>query len=364
MSKDRFSERLADVGEFGLLERILLPLAMSADPLTQVGDDCAFVDAGNETLVVTADVGPRPLVRSLAAYHDDWEASGWLAVVATASDVASSGALPLFLTNCVDAPADLEVDILQRFMRGYFNAMKTFGFRNGGGDLRHGPDLASRVFGVGTLSGVRRIGRTGACPGDRLVVVGPAGSFMSRYLLADEAERLGSIVSVDDRLRFPRPQIEAMRLLAEHNLVLAASDTSDGLLGAIENIGRASKCGFTLELHDALVAPEVVSASALPRVASVWNLFFAWGDWSVAVIVDSTRNADFESTCQQNKLDWRPLGWVTSETGTMTAVLEGCLYDITPVRNENFVERGFNKGLQAHLDYILSTPILRQRSAT
>ncbi len=366
MSTVSAKRRLVDVGEFGLLEKIVLPLAMSADGLTQVGDDCAFIEAGNETLAVTADVGPRPLVRSLAAYRDDWEASGWLAVVATASDIASAGAKPLFLTNCIDAPADLEADILERFMRGYFHAMAEFGFRNGGGDLRHGPELAARVFGVGTLGGVRRIGRAGARPGDRLAVVGPAGSFMSRYLLAAEEERASAGSSVpspkDDRLRFPKPQIEAMRLLAEHDLVLAASDTSDGLLGAIENIGRASRCGFDLDLHNDLLGQEVRSAAALPRVASVWNLFFTWGDWSVAVIVDRERAAEFERICSQHSLDWRPLGWVTAEPGAMDAVLDGCEYAVTSVRNENFVDRGFNAGLQGHLDYILSTNILVQRS--
>lgn len=354
--------RLADIGEFGLIERVVLPLAKRADDLTQVGDDCTFIEAGNETLVVTADVGPRPLIRSLAAHRDDWEASGWLAVVATASDVASAGAKPLMLTNCVDAPANLEVAVLERFMWGYFKALNAFGFRNGGGDLRQGPELAARVFGVGTLGGVRRIGRSGARPGDRLVVVGPAGSFMSRYLLAAEAERGGSAFPAttpdDDTLRFPRPQLQAMRILAEHDLLLAASDTSDGLLGAIGNIGRASRCGFALELHDDLLSPEVRSAAAIPRVGSPWNLFFTWGDWSVAAVVDRERVVEFERICEQHVLDWRPLGWVTADAGALNAVLNHRDYSVTPIRNENFLDRGFNSGLQGHLDYVLSTPVL------
>lgn len=359
--------RLADLGEFALIKRVVLPLAQAADGLTQVGDDCAFVEAGNETLVVTADVGPRPLIRSLEAYREDWEASGWLAVVATASDIASAGAKPLLLTNCVDAPADLAVDVLEQFMRGYFRALEEFGFRNGGGDLRHGPELAARVFGVGTLGGLRRIGRAGARPGDRLVVIGPAGSFMSRYLLAAEAERdpdaVAAISPIDEYLRFPRPQIESMRLLAEHDLITAASDTSDGLLGAIENIGRASRCGFALELTDDLLAAELRSAAALGRVSSAWNLFFTWGDWSVAAVIDGERTLEFERVCDRHSLDWRPLAWVTREAGAIDAVLDSERYEVTWLRNENFVDRGFNAGLQGHLDYILSTPILTRKPA-
>jgi thiamine-monophosphate kinase len=160
---------------------VVLPLARAADKLTQVGDDCTFIETGGDILAVTADVGPRPLIRSLAAHRDDWEASGWLAVVATASDVATAGAKPLLLANCTDAPANLGVDVLTQFMRGYFAAMVEFGFRNGGGDIRQGPVLAARVFGAGTLVGARRVGRGGARAGDRLVVIGPPGSFMAHW---------------------------------------------------------------------------------------------------------------------------------------------------------------------------------------
>ena len=354
---------LAELGEFRVLEEVVLPLARSADVLTHVGDDCAFVEAGGDILAVTADVGPRPLIRSLTQHRDDWEAAGWLAVVATASDVASAGAKPLLLTNCVDAPADLTVDVLARFMSGYFRAMAEFGFRNGGGDLRQGPVLAARVFGVGLLGGIRRIGRSGARPGDRLVVIGPAGSFMAHYLLAAArdsqtgATKRPPIEAAPDALRFPRPQIRAMRLLAERDLVRAASDTSDGLLGAIENIARGSVCGFALELEDALLPKEVREAAVSPAVASPWNLFFAWGDWSVAAIVDGTRIADFEQCCGKNGIDWRPLGWVVPRPGALTATLAGRKLAVRPIRNENFLTRGFNAGLEGHLDYILKMPI-------
>lgn len=147
-------------------------------------------------------------------------------------------------------------------------------------------------------------------------------------------------------------------------MILAASDTSDGLLGAIENIGRLSRCGFVLELGAELLAEEVRHAAVLPRVASAWNLFFTWGDWSVAVVFDGARAAEFERICDRNGLDWRPLGTVVADVGRIDAVLDGRDYVVTPVRNENFVDRGFNAGLQGHLDYILSTQILERRTQT
>jgi thiamine-monophosphate kinase len=141
----------------------------------------------------------------------------------------------------------------------------------------------------------------------------------------------------------------------------AASDTSDGLLGAIDNIARGSGCGFALELDDALLADEVREAAASPAVASPWNLFFAWGDWSVAAVVGEDSIEAFEH-CREERIDWRPLGWAVPEPGALTASLHGQRHAVTLVRNENFPVRSFNAGIEEHLDYVLKTPLLTSRS--
>lgn len=354
---------LAEVGELRLLEEVVLPMARMFDQATGVGDDCAFIQVGDHMLAVTGDVGPRPVIQNLAAHRADWEAAGWLAVVATASDIASAAAKPLFLTNCIDAPPNLRVGELTSFMQGYFRALTTFGFRNGGGDLRHGPNLLARVFGVGLVEHGGRIGRDGAAPGDHLVVIGPAGLFMAHFLLAMKAEETASReLTPEDSpqlLRFPRPQLEAMQILVRHGLIVAASDTSDGLIGAVDNIARASRCGFHLKLKERLLAPEVRVAGEQCEVASPWNIFFAWGDWSIAAVVPRGRLADFEAVCQSHKFEWHALGEATVGD-RLTAQKQDTdeRFDFAIIRNENFVSRGFNAGISGHLDYILRTPLL------
>lgn len=356
-------ETLQDLGELRLVDEIIMPLARAYDTTTRAGDDCAYVSVGGLTFAATADVGPRPLIQSLSAYREDWEAAGWLAVVATASDIATAGALPLLLTNCIDAPPDLPVSVLREFMTGYFRAMKEFGFKNGGGDLRQGPSLYARVFGVGTVEHETRLGRSGATPGDRLVVIGPAGEFMSEFVLARAREQSGrseNVEPIPQRLRFPRPQIEEMRHLATAQVVSAASDTSDGLLGAIDNISRSSKCGFHLELEEGLLTDPIRSACKMTSVASAWNLFFAWGDWSVAAIVPDARFEAFEKLCRSSEIEWRLLGRATAEPGCVTASVDGGpVREVSVIRNENYLPRGFNAGISGHLDYILATPLFQ-----
>ena len=96
--------RLRDYGELRLLQEVILPIAREFDADTAAGDDCAIIGVDGSALAVTTDFGPRPLVCSLRGYEHDFEAWGWLAVVVSASDVAASGARPVCMTNCLEAP--------------------------------------------------------------------------------------------------------------------------------------------------------------------------------------------------------------------------------------------------------------------
>jgi thiamine-monophosphate kinase len=240
------SRTLQDVGEFWLIDRIIMPLAQRCDKQTETGNDCALIPVSECLLAITADVGPKPLLNRLKGFENDLEAWGWLSVVASASDIATSGARPFFLTNCIDAPTDLPIDKLERFLLGYFDACSEFGFKNGGGDLRQGPELAMRVFATGICSKSHMIGRN-ATIGNILYVIGPTGRLMSHFLIADSILENNEKIpqELENVLRFPRPQLKAMKILADQGLVVAASDTSDGLLGAIENISRKSVATFT-----------------------------------------------------------------------------------------------------------------------
>jgi thiamine-monophosphate kinase len=356
---------LAHLGELRLIEEIILPLARKCDVRTVAGDDCAYLPTNGMTLAVTADVGPKPLLLSLPGYENDLEAAGWLAVVATASDVATAGARPFFLTNCIDAPPDLPVADFETYLRGYFNACAEFGFFNGGGDVRHGPVLSIRVFGAGKCEHPYKIGRRGARLGDKLVLIGPPGVFMATYLLAAKGHR-GAVS--DGRLtpeaasilRYPRPQLREIAELAKHGVFSAASDTSDGLIGAIDNLSRGSNCSFQLVLNDELL-PESVSTAASEQEINPWNIFVAWGDWSVVATVPDEKFTLFTSLCADHRISWMPLGMASGKEKKITARLnEGPEQDVTVLRNENFVSRGFNAGLKGHLDYMLTTPLFNE----
>jgi thiamine-monophosphate kinase len=351
---------LADLGELRLIDEVILPLAKEFGLGNIDGDDCAYLETRDSLIAVTADVGPRPLLHALPGYEDDQEAAGWLAVVATASDVATAGATPFFLTNCVDAPPTLPVETLRAYLRGYFRACAELGFANGGGDVRHGPGISMRVFGAGQVAHGRRIGRGGAKPDDHLVLIGPAGMFMATYLLAESGDEEvvsnGRLLPEAERiLRFPTPRLREMESLCRRRLIVAASDTSDGLLGAIDNICRASGCGFELRI-DSTQLPRCVARAARLRGIDPWNIFFAWGDWSVAAVIRHGDMEAFRAACGEEAISWTLLGKANSDSGQLRAAVdEGPRQLLAVIRNENFISRGFNAGLGGHLRYLLET---------
>lgn len=352
---------LSDLGEFGVLNEVLFPLAHAADRVTQTGDDCAYIDFGEKLLAVSADMGPRPLLDHIPGRQTDFEAGGWLAAVATISDLATAGAEPLFMTSCVDAPPDLSVQDFKEFMSGYFRACSCFGFRNGGGDIRQGATLAARVFGVGVVERSAKIGRRGGEPGDALVVIGPTGRVMSTYLRALAGDpiivRAGNLTSEAEQiLRFPEPRLFDMRRLGSAGLIEAASDTSDGLLGAIQNIVTHSGFGFELRLTQSMLPDYALRAMQSRCLHSPWNLFFCWGDWSVAAVVSSKKLERFLEFCTRESIENLVLGVLTKES-TRRAVLDSGCYNVNVVRNENFVCDSYNAGVETHICHMLQTPL-------
>ena len=176
------SETLGEVGEFQLLSEVVFGQAAKHGVAEDLGDDCGFLNIGSATIAASADAGPKPLVQQLPGHENDFEAAGWHALVATASDIASAGARPLFVLNTVEAPVDLAVSALESYMNGFFAACAAFGFRALGGDLRQGSELGISVFGVGEVEHRSRIGRRGAEVGDHIVVLGEQGAFISAFL--------------------------------------------------------------------------------------------------------------------------------------------------------------------------------------
>jgi len=239
-----------------LLQRLVYPhLGRRPDVLlhAHLGEDCAAVDFGEWTAVLTTD----PVTG--AARH-----LGRYAVHVACNDLATTGAEPvaLLLTLLLregSSPADLEV-----VMREAGAAAAELGVEIAGGHTEVTPGIDHTIAVVTALGRARRgtvISAAGARPGDTVVLTKSAGVEGTAILATDLGDRL--------RLRLDDAVIERARaFLGRISVVpegLAAARagasamhdvTEGGVLGGAWELAEASGIGIEVRAEAVPVAPE------------------------------------------------------------------------------------------------------------
>ena len=345
---------LSDIGEFSLLEQVVLPTVGNSKGVTSLGDDCAFIKlpSGQHELVVTTDVAPQPLSWHLGyrSYHT-W---GWYAVMINVSDLAAAGASPLAITTSIEAPSDMLVSDFKEFFEGIADASQEHSIANAGGNIRARSAFACHGTAIGTISSGARLRRNGAQPGDIIVSVGQCGRFASAYLRAKQSGF--DNLSIDEQAILIRPvaRIREMQLLHSRGLVTAASDNSDGVLGAIWNISEGSKCTIEIDMLPETLPDDVIKAAS-EFGYDPWNLMFFWGDWQIIAAIASNKAHDFWSVVKEFNIPVQRLGRCSKGSPQILGVRGEHKQRLKLLRNENFVHTSFNLDLDTHIEFMLSS---------
>ncbi|HQS30517.1 thiamine-phosphate kinase [Polaromonas sp.] len=245
------------MGEFDLITRYFTrPAARAA---LGVGDDCALLQPRPGTqLAISSDM----LVEGRHFFADvDPFTLGHKALAVNLSDLAACGAKPLAFTLALALPT-IDEPWLAGFSRGLFALADLHGCELVGGDTTRGPlNICITVFGEVPVAGGKSqaLLRSGAQPGDDLYVSGTLGDAR----LALEALRgqvaLPASVFAQARARLEQPSPRVALGLALRGVASAAIDISDGLLGDLQHMLRASGTGATL---DTSVAIDLIAARA------------------------------------------------------------------------------------------------------
>jgi thiamine-monophosphate kinase len=215
--------RLSDLGEFGLLAELeRRGLARGIE------HDAAELADG---LVVTQDA----LVEGVHFRLDrmTWRDLGFRAAAVNLSDLAASGATPEALVVTLAVPAETEVEDVLELYAGIAET----GIPVVGGDTTAASQVMVSVTALGRSERVP--GRSGAKPGDRLVVTGPLGG-------AGAAFRSGGYLR-------PPIRLDEGRLLARE--ARAMIDLSDGLAQDAGHVAGRSGCRLVIELERVPLAP-------------------------------------------------------------------------------------------------------------
>ncbi len=258
--------RLGDVGEFGLIDRVLRSLAdngMAPDPANGVlvgpGDDAAVVAAPGGRVAVSTDV----LVEG-RHFRRDWSSGydvGVRAAAANLADIAAMGAHPTALTVGLAAPPDLPVAWTLELARGMATEAAAAGAVVVGGDMVRSDTLVISVTALGRLDDRDAVLRSGAVPGDLVVVAGRLGWASAGLRLLMDGIADGPLVEAHRR---PLPPYGLGPRLAALGAT-AMLDVSDGLLQDAGHLAAASGVAldFDLAALRGLGGPGITDADVL-----------------------------------------------------------------------------------------------------
>jgi thiamine-monophosphate kinase len=234
------------LGEFDLIRRYF------DRPGSGIGDDCALLTPSpGQQWLVSSDmlVEGRHFLSTV-----DPETLGHKALAVNLSDLAACGATPRAFFLALALPR-VDEAWLAGFARGLFRLADTQGIRLAGGDTTAGPlNICITVMGEAPTGSA--LLRGGAQVGDELWVSGELGD--ARLALEIIRGRASAdLAAVRDRLERPTPRVQLGQAL--RGLATSCIDLSDGLLGDLQHVLKASGVGATLKL-DALPRSRMLAA--------------------------------------------------------------------------------------------------------
>lgn len=347
---------IIEIGEFQLLENYIKPI-LSPVSNCLLGDDCAIIsiDKDISNIVITTDATPRPIVMNLE--YESLYAWGWYTVAINISDLATTGCRPISISTSIDFPDDLPLYSVIEFFEGIRDACLEFKVAASGGNIRSGKLLAAHATATGVLKkGEANIGRSNCKAGDVLVSIGQNGIFISTYLRAMEIGYQNLSKGEKDILVKPKTQIFQMQQLCQHDLFSAASDNSDGVLGAIWNIAEKSDCGFYFDFNNICIDKYVMDIAEKYGYNPI-NLFLFWGDWQVITTIKKSHIQEFKNIANKINIEYTILGEAFESTPKIIGCFNDSATELNLIRNENFVNRSFNGDTLNHLDYMLKSNI-------
>jgi len=252
--------KVAKIGEFGLLDRIIPRLGRRPDfLLIGPGDDAALwrPTPGWEQLI-TCDC----LVEGVHFDTErmDFYSVGWRAMTANLSDIAAMGGVPRLAVVTLALPLDVESEHVDELVRGMVECGGTADCAIAGGDLSaSGETLFISLTVSGEVEPGRVLTRSGAGAGNIICLSGNVGgSRVGLEVLMSGAGKNDYPASVERFLQ-PRPRIDLARRLARSLALTAMIDVSDGLVSDLGHICSMSGLGCRLRTADIVIDEEVVS---------------------------------------------------------------------------------------------------------
>jgi thiamine-monophosphate kinase len=247
-------------GEFELIAKYFRPLASDPGAFALTDDAALVAPRAGEEIVVTCDA----IAAGVHFFPDDPpESIAQKALRVNLSDLAAKGATPIGYLMALALPVDWTEAWLRRFALGLAADEKQYGIGLLGGDtIRASGGVTVSITALGSVPKGKMVLRSGARPGDAIMVSGTLGdaALALRLRRGSLARPVGGKALLERYLR-PLPRLELVPLLRRY--ATSAIDVSDGLLGDLGHICEVS--GVSAEVE----ADAVPLSAPARRIAAV-----------------------------------------------------------------------------------------------
>ena len=316
------------MSEFAVIEKYFKAGAQAMAPIANttakahlsialgIGDDCALLKTSqDELLAISTDM----LVEGrhfLIGANPQW--LGHKALAVNLSDLAAMGAQPVAFTLALALPASDPL-WLNNFSAGLFQLAKQFNCHLIGGDTTAGP-LTISITIMGSVENQQVLRREGAKLGDDIWVSGwlgdarlALGALRKEWSISDHA-----LAEVLPRMHLPTPRIGLG--LGLRSLASAAIDISDGLLGDLRHLLRASYVGAVID-----ISALPISASLAQQPETIrWQCAAAGGDdYELCFTASPEKREQIEALSQKLSLPLTRVGFVSESAEADIDLLDG-----------------------------------------
>lgn len=273
MIEDKTPHRtsLADLGEFGLIDRLTKGFEIhNPSTLKGVGDDAAVMDFKNKKTVVSTDLLIEGVHFDLS--YVPLKHLGYKSVVVNVSDIYAMNATATQITVSIAVSNRFPLEALEEFYAGIRLACEHYKVDLVGGDTTSSTrGLIISVTAIGEAEASDLVYRNGAQPNDLVVLTGDiGGAYMGLQIL----EREKAVFQVNPN---SQPDIEMYSYILERQLKpearkdippllkqlgvkpTAMMDVSDGLSSELLHICKQSGVGCRLYEDKIPLDPQVIS---------------------------------------------------------------------------------------------------------
>lgn len=317
--------KLNTVGEFGLIE--MIKKDSINDPVgieIGIGDDAAaFWPADRRLQLLTADM----LVESV---HFDlaWISPrqlGYKSLAVNISDIAAMGGTPRHAAVSIALPQTSSVAFVMELYDGMKAIGREFGVNIIGGDTVSSPDkLVINVTLTGDVAADRMIRRSGAKPGDLVLVTGCLGDSAAGLELLQH--KVGGSETLVRAHLTPKPQIAAGQAAAALGAT-AMDDISDGISSEANEIAAASQKGMRIYAADIPLSEDLLQYAASVGRDPLEYALFGGEDYQLLITMPPAAARNF---CCSQPGGAKIIGEVIERPGVSLIKSDGSISQLLP----------------------------------